>query len=125
MNHKEARMARILTISPLEDGEYHIRAACITAGVQDMTLTVDELRILRDMLADRLELIDTVLEPAGTGAYLTRGGDVLLHTCDDGASRWRTVDEYGHTGAEMTWEETLDLLGQAAAEGLEPAGAAL
>ena len=125
MNHKEARMARILTISPLEDGEYHIRAACITAGVQDMTLSVDEMRILRDMLADRLELIDTVLEPAGTGAYLTRGGDVLLHTCDDGASRWRTVDEYGHTGAEMTWEETLDLLGQAAAEGLEPAGAAL
>ena len=118
-------MARILTISPLEDGEYHIRAACITAGVQDMTLSVDEMRILRDMLADRLELIDTVLEPAGTGAYLTRGGDVLLHTCDDGASRWRTVDEYGHTGAEMTWEETLDLLGQAAAEGLEPAGAAL
>ena len=118
-------MARILSVTPLAEGEWRIRAAHPADGVRDVTLTVDEMRILRDMLADRLELIDTVLEPAGTGAYLTRGGDVLLHTCDDGASRWRTVDEYGHTGAEMTWEETLDLLGQAAAEGLEPAGAAL
>lgn len=123
-NHKEARMARILTISPQACGEYRIRAGHITAGIQDMTLTVDEMRTLRDMLTDRLDLIDTVEEPRGTGAYTTCDGDVLLHSRDEGDSLWRTVDEYGHTGQPMTWAETLDLLGHTAAESLTPVRAA-